>query len=209
MNGPFFLLLSNPIFGLFYILSLVVAITVHEFAHAKMADSLGDPTPRIEGRLTLDPRAHLDVFGSIMILFVGFGWGRPVRFDPYNLTNPRTDAMKIAFAGPISNIMMALGAAIVVKVVAILTPGLSSLTEAMLGLFIQLNVYLAVFNMLPVEPLDGFKVVAGLLPHDQAEKWQTLAPYGMIFLLLLVFLPPAPGIQLVSTVSRWILQFLL
>ena len=209
MGGILFRFFDNPIFALIDIAAIVIAITIHEFAHAKVADSLGDPTPSLEGRVSLDPRAHLDMWGSIMILLVGFGWGKPVRFDPYNLENPRLDAMKIALAGPVSNVALALFVSIVFKILLVVQPALSPiLMEAFVGL-ITLNIYLAIFNLLPIEPLDGFKVVAGLLPPDQAEKWQTLAPYGMIFLLLLVFLPPAPGIQLVTGVSSWIIRLLL
>ncbi len=209
MGGPISILISNPIVGLIVIVSIMFAISIHEYAHAKMADFLGDPTPGLEGRLTIDPRAHLDLFGSIMILIVGFGWGKPVRFDPYNLENPRKDSMKIAFAGPLSNIMMALVASIILKLLQTFVNFDLQFVEMTLKYFINLNIGLALFNLLPVEPLDGFKVVAGLIPEEQAEKWQTLAPYGMIFLIFLVFIPPAPGLQLVSGISQWIMQFLL
>lgn len=209
MGGPISILLSNPLVGVVVILSIILAISIHEYAHAKMADFLGDPTPGLEGRLTIDPRAHLDIFGSIMILLVGFGWGKPVRFDQYNLKNPRKDAMKIAFVGPLSNIMMALLASIILKLIQAFSSFDLEFVVMTLQYFIQLNIGLAIFNLLPVEPLDGFKVVAGLLPENQAQKWQTLAPYGMIFLVLLVFIPPAPGLQLVTGISRWIMQFLL
>jgi len=209
MGGLFFRLFDSPLLALIDIAAIVIAITIHEFAHAKVADSLGDPTPSLEGRVTLDPRAPLDKWGSLMILLVGFGWGKPVRFDAYNLENPRIDTMKIALAGPVSNVALALFVSIVFKMLLIVSPVLNPLiVEAFVGL-ITLNIYLAIFNLLPIEPLDGFKVVGGLLPPEQAEKWQTLAPYGMIFLLLLVFLPPAPGIQLVTGVSAWIINLLL
>lgn len=212
MGGLLFRFADAPFMALIDILAILIALTVHEWAHAKMADKLGDPTPRLQGRVTLDPRAHLDPIGTLLILFVGFGWGKPVRFDPYNLENPRQDGMKIAFAGPASNIIMAFATSLILKV-TLLTVGTLNpyVAEAFLA-FITLNIFLAIFNLLPVEPLDGFKVVAGLLPDDQAEKWQTLAPYGMFFLIILLF-PigggQAPGIMIVSTVSRWILQFLL
>jgi len=99
--------LSNPMSLLFVAAALLSAITVHEFAHAFMAERLGDPTPRLQGRLTLNPLAHLDPLGTLMLFIIGFGWGKPVQFDPYNLKNPRRDAALISFAGPLSNIILA------------------------------------------------------------------------------------------------------
>lgn len=212
MGGIFFDLFQSPIVVLVYLACIVIALSVHEFAHAKMADMLGDPTPRLRGRLTLDPRAHLDIWGSIMFLFAGFGWGKPVPFDLYNLKDPRKDAMKIAFAGPLSNIILALCASILFKISFLILPDLPGIFQAIAELFIRLNVTLAVFNLLPIEPLDGFKVVGGLLPADQAAKWYTLAPYGMIFLFLLI-IPMGPGPSIVGsylqTVGGFLLKFLL
>jgi Zn-dependent protease len=209
MSGILSQFATNPILTLIDISVIVAVITVHEFAHAKTADSLGDPTPRLEGRVTLDPRAHLDFWGSLMIVLVGFGWGRAVRFDPFNLKDVRKDTLKIALAGPVSNIIMALCASLIYKLLLFQVPDINLYISEFFKIFIVMNVYLAVFNMLPIEPLDGFKVVWGLLPEDQAQKWQTLAPYGFILLIFLVFFPPAPGIQIVTAVSRTILGLLL
>ncbi|KXK11176.1 MAG: hypothetical protein UZ22_OP11002000380 [Microgenomates bacterium OLB23] len=93
-------LFTNPVGAVLFLLSIVAAVTVHEFAHAKTADNLGDPTPQLQGRVTLDPRSHLDPIGSLLFLLFGFGWGRPVPYDPYNLKNPQKDAAMIALAGP-------------------------------------------------------------------------------------------------------------
>lgn len=204
-------LFTSPLSALIYIAFLVIAITVHEFAHAKMADALGDPTPGLQGRLTLNPRAHLDLWGSLFILLTGFGWGRPVQFDPYNLRDPRKDAMKIAIAGPLSNILMALAISIFVKIAGILAPDLIFI-EQLGAFFISLNVGLAIFNLIPVEPLDGFKVVGGLLPEEQAQKWYSLSRYGMLFLLLVIIpLGRGPTIAetFVSTIGGFILRFLI
>src|SRR3989344_4785860 len=100
-------LLTNPIELLFIVPTLLIAITVHEFAHAFSADRLGDPTPRLQGRLTLNPLAHLDPLGTIMLFLVRFGWGKPVQFDPFNLRNPRRDAAIISLAGPLANVVLA------------------------------------------------------------------------------------------------------
>src|SRR3990167_2193714 len=100
-------LVANPIVFIFWALGLILAITIHEFAHALAADRLGDPPPRLQGRLTLNPLAHLDPIGTLMLLLTRFGWGKPVQFDPFNLANPRRDAALISLAGPVSNLLTA------------------------------------------------------------------------------------------------------
>lgn len=183
------LLFQNPIaffitFGL-----LIVAISVHECAHAFTADRLGDPTPKVAGRLTLNPLAHLDPIGTILLLVAGFGWGKPVPFDPFNLRNPSRDAALISFAGPLSNILMAITASLLIRLLLIsqFFASISVILIGILGMFIYFNILLAIFNLVPVHPLDGFKVLAGLLPKKYYEDWMSLSRYGVIFLLFLIF----------------------
>jgi len=213
MHGLLFQLTQSPLLGIIFISSMVIALTVHEFAHAKAADMLGDPTPKLHGRLTLNPLAHLDLFGSLFLLFAGFGWGKPVPFDPYNLQDPRRDAMKISLAGPMSNLFMAVVASIIMRILLFLLPGsLSILITATFSIFISLNVALGVFNLIPIEPLDGFKIVGGLLPEEQAQNWNSLRRYGMIFLILVIIpLGPGPAIadMFVNTVGGFLLRFLI
>src|SRR3989338_4210818 len=111
----FSLLSQNPVSFLIVAVLLIAAISVHEFSHAFMADHLGDPTPRLAGRLTLDPRSHLDPLGTLLLFFVGFGWGKPVPFDPFNLKDPKKDSAIISFAGPMSNLIMAILASIFIR----------------------------------------------------------------------------------------------
>ena len=111
------LLDSGPLVFLIVFISLILVVSIHEFAHAFVADRLGDSTPKLQGRLTLNPLAHLDLFGTILLLLVGFGWGKPVMFDPYNLKNPRRDAALISLAGPTSNLLFAILAAIIYRIV--------------------------------------------------------------------------------------------
>lgn len=170
------LLNVNPAYFLLYLMALVVAITIHEFAHARTADYLGDPTPRLQGRISLNPLRHLDLFGMVFLLFAGFGWGKPVQFDPFNLKDPRRDSAIISVAGPVSNILLALVLAIIIRIYP---------TELLIP-FIQFNVTLAIFNLLPVHPLDGFKIVGGILPREKAHEWYQLERYGIIFLILLI-----------------------
>lgn len=201
--------LNNPILFLFSLIAIVIAITVHEFAHAFAADRLGDPTPSLQGRLTLNPLAHLDPLGSIMLIFVGFGWGKPVQFDPFNLRNPRRDAAIISFAGPLSNIIMALVASIAMYILISIpaTPGLLlNLLLEFFASFIRINIVLALFNLIPIHPLDGFKIVGGFLSEDLAKQWYELERYGFIFLLIML-LPIANGSSPVSQLIGPIIRF--
>jgi Zn-dependent protease len=181
-------LFSNPLIFFLYLFSLFVAITIHEFSHALAADFLGDPTPRLQKRLTLNPKAHLDPFGLLFLFFFGFGWGRPVEFDPFNLKNPRRDAAIISLAGPISNLILALILSILLKLfIFFKIKTLYTIGSLFFVPVIYLNVVLAVFNFLPVHPLDGFKIVGGILPEKQAKEWYELEKYGLIFLLMMFF----------------------
>jgi Zn-dependent protease len=203
-------LFENPFLFLISAISIVIAVTIHEFAHALTADALGDPTPRVQGRVTLNPRAHLDPLGTIALLLVGFGWGRPVQFDPYNLRNPQKDAGLISIAGPGSNFVLALFCSILLKLLTSFALPFSNTMGYEIGtyLLVQLvyfNVILGVFNLLPVHPLDGFKIVGSLLPRERAHEWYGLERYGMIFLILLI-LPIGNG-SLLSTIILPVVRF--
>ena len=186
---------SSPIAFFVSIIGLLIAITIHEFAHAFTADKLGDPTPSLQGRITLNPLAHLDPVGTIMLLLFGFGWDKPVNFDPHNLRNPRKDAAIISLAGPASNILLA-------TILGILTKVLTS--PFLIGLLyplIYINLVLAIFNLVPVFPLDGEKILSGILPRNLSFEFQAVMQrYGtliLIFLILPVF-GSSPIISLIS-----------
>jgi len=202
----FFQLLSNPIFFLIWAVVLVAAITIHEYAHALIADKLGDPTPRIKGRLTLDPRAHLDPLGTITLLLFGFGWGKPVQFDIFNLKDPKKDSALIALAGPVSNLILAGIISILAKTL------LPSFFSPLVRLTLFLNVMLAIFNLVPVYPLDGEKIMVGLLPRNLAREYrQIMQRYGTLILILLIF-PfggSSPISALISPIINTIVSFLL
>lgn len=181
-------LFTNPLLFFVYLIALLLAITIHEFSHAIMADHLGDPTPRVAGRLKLNPFVHLDTLGLFFILFFGFGWGKPVPFDPFNLKNYRRDGALISLAGPLSNFILAFFLALILR----LLNSFPHIPILMTGNFflipiINFNLILGIFNLLPIHPLDGFKIVAGLLPSDKANQWYALQPLGLIFLFLLIF----------------------
>lgn len=195
-------LFSNPIFFLIWAGGLILAISVHEYAHAVAADRLGDPTPRIQGRLTLNPRAHLDPLGTLALLFLGFGWGRPVIFDPYNLRNPRRDGALIALAGPVSNILLASILSICIHFVP-----LFSLLTPIFTVLIMMNITLAIFNLVPIFPLDGEKILGGILPTEMyAEYAQIMRQYGTIILILML-LPIMGGTSPISALISPIISF--
>lgn len=201
-------LFTNPLLFVAYLISLLLAITVHEYSHAAVADYLGDPTPRLQGRLKLDPRVHIDNFGMIFLLLFGFGWGKPVQFDPYNLKNPRSDAAWISIAGPTSNFILAILLSIALRLFIFLH--LSILMAIGLYLFlpiIQMNLVLGIFNLLPIDPLDGFKIVGGILNEKQSKEWYSLQRYGMFFLILMI-IPIFNGSSMLDTFLRPAVSFL-
>ncbi|MCB9801934.1 MAG: site-2 protease family protein [Pseudomonadales bacterium] len=182
------LLFSNPAAFILIAVALVISLSIHEFAHAWTADKLGDPTARSQGRVTLNPLAHLDLLGTILIFFIGFGWGKPVPFDPYNLKKPLRDSALIALAGPVSNLLLAGGLSVLLHVFGSGTGLGSQIFEVFATLTIFYNVMLAVFNLIPVYPLDGSKVLLPLLPESIAHEYeQFMSRYGNIILLALIF----------------------
>lgn len=183
------LLIENPLLGLAFIGAIVLAIGLHEAAHAYSAYWLGDNTPKFQGRLTLNPIKHLDPIGTVLILLVGFGWGKPVEFNPYNLKNAKRDIALVAFAGPATNIILVVICSVIVHLGVLpflLGPQVYAQILPIIIVFAQLNITLAVFNLIPVEPLDGFKVLAGLLPNHLANQWYQTRQYGIYVLIVLL-----------------------
>lgn len=178
-------LFSNPLVALLQIISLVIALTIHEFSHAWMADHLGDPTPRLQGRLTLNPLRHLDPIGTLLLFIAGFGWGKPVEFDPYNLKRPQRDTTLIALAGPVSNFLLATTLAVILRATGMAMP---SFLISTLIFTIFMNISLAIFNLIPIHPLDGGKILIGILPPETGRDLDLfLHRYGFIILIFLIF----------------------
>lgn len=183
------LLFSNPLVGLAWVVAIIGAIAVHEFAHAFAAYKLGDDTAKDLGRLTLNPIKHMDVVGTMMLLFVGFGWGRPVPFNPYNLRNQRWGPAIVSVAGPLSNIILAFIFGVILKLVATFTtlPFENGLIQ-LLNALIIINITLAFFNLLPIPPLDGSKILYAFLPNRALQSAMALERYGpFILIFLLIF----------------------
>ena len=160
---------------------LLFALVFHEFSHGWVANKLGDPTAKYAGRLTLNPMVHLDILGSLMILFVGFGWAKPVPVDSRYLANPRIDMMKIAFAGPAANLLLALIAGTIIRIT-----GYMGVLTSMLIMFTQINIMLAVFNMIPIPPLDGSQIFSGLMVRHNPDIVMKLQMYGPQILMGLI-----------------------
>ena len=186
--------------------TLIFALSFHEFAHAWMASKCGDNTAARMGRLTLNPMAHLDVMGSMMILFVGFGWAKPVPVDGRNLENPRVDMMKVAAAGPLSNLLLAMLAGMVFR----LLNGTGLLSESIYLLilyFTQINIALAVFNLIPVAPLDGSQIFSAYLMRKNPQLAWKIQSYGPQVLFGLILFGYITGFSILWLFMRPFVNF--
>jgi Zn-dependent protease len=204
----------NPAVIISRIITLIIAFSVHEFSHAYVADRFGDDTPRMNGRLTLNPAAHLDLFGTLMLLIAGFGWARPVPINPYALQRRTPSAtMWVSLAGPFSNLLMAAFAAIPFRLgIVNISYQLNGLFPSLSGFlleFIIINLTLAFFNLIPVAPLDGEKIADYLFPPSWARFMDTIRPYGPIILLVLIFVLPRLGYNLIGMILNPLLSFFL
>lgn len=180
-------LFTNPITAIAWVVAIVLAISFHEFAHAYAAYKLGDNTARDLGRLTINPLKHLDVIGTLLLLLVGFGWGKPVPFNPYNLKNQKWGPAIVSVAGPLANVILAVIFGIILKFVVMYTvlPIENGLVQLLNSLVI-INVILAVFNLLPIPPLDGSKILYAFLPERMMGSVAALERYGPYVLIFLV-----------------------
>ncbi len=219
-------ILNSPALFIGRIIALVVSLSIHEFAHAFAAYQLGDATAKKAGRLTINPLAHLDPIGSLMMITVGFGWAKPVPVNPHLLRGNKLRSMAItAAAGPLSNILQAFVFALPIRLGlvsfdwGVMFPG-SLASEAfipslglVLSLLVWINLLLAIFNMIPLGPLDGMKVLMGLLPQNLAYRLEPVSRYGSVLLILLMFgaggllaqliYPPAIHMLILLTSSIW------
>ena len=167
---------------------LIFSLCFHEFSHGYIAYKLGDHTAARNGRLTLNPLAHLDPIGSLMILFVGFGWAKPVPVNPVNFSNPRLDMMKVAFAGPASNLLLAFTGGLMMRLVNIFGLLQSEMFIQTLYFFIFINISLAVFNMIPVAPLDGSQIFGNMISKNNPELAWKLQMYGPKILMGIILI---------------------
>ena len=198
-------MLHHPLETIMMLTVLLIGLTVHEFAHAWMADRLGDPNPRLAGRVSLNPLVHLDPFGTLLIILTGFGWGKPVQFDPYNLTNPDKDGAVIAAAGPISNIILAIVSALSLRFIPL---GISlGPVGQFLFLMFQYNINLAVFNLIPIYPLDGHHILRAFLDAPTRQRYDIFNRSVGMYLALVSMLPLIGGRSLVSLIMTPAINF--
>jgi Zn-dependent protease len=205
----FYLISSNLQFGLSYFFMLILAISVHEMAHAWMAHKRGDDTAALMGRMTINPMVHFDPVGFLFILFMPFGWGKPVPFNPMNLRDVKKDSMLIALAGPVSNIIQASILAVLFRLLEVnivystlvKLPGGEKIIEAMALVFVcgvMINLLLAFFNMIPLFPLDGEKILAGVLPREQEMKLYDFRKHSMMVLMGIIMIGYFLNIHILS-----------
>lgn len=199
------------------IVVILLSIALHEFAHAKFADAAGDPTPRMMGRVTLNPLAHLDPVGTIMIILTsltgfGFGWGKPVLVDPRKMRNPRWDHFVSVIAGPMTNLLLASLCAITLRLmvmsgalqgVAIASPMAGGVLGGFLFMGVIINLALCIFNLIPVGPLDGHWLVGAFLPEPTRTKWYLFnrGP-GAILFILLILMPRGSALDVFGMILR-------
>jgi len=192
------------------------AVIIHEVAHGLMAERLGDPTARLMGRLTLNPIPHIDVFGSIilplmLIVFRApfiFGWAKPVPVDPYNLQHPKKDMALISLAGPLSNILMAIILSIFLRILLLVFPFANTIFNPFVTI-IAINIALAVFNLIPVNPLDGGKILTGILPIKHARAFNQFIDKAGILLIFFLIFPIFGCNSLVTIIISPIITFFL
>ena len=188
---------------------LIFLLCFHEFSHGYVAYRLGDHTAARSGRLTLNPLAHLDPIGSLMILFVGFGWAKPVPVNPINFSNPRVDMMKVAFAGPASNLILAFIAGLMIRFVNYSDVMSNGILYQTLYVFSFINIALAVFNMLPVAPLDGSQIFGNMISKNNPELAWKLQMYGPKILMGLILIGIVTPFSLLGTIMMPFIKFFL
>lgn len=185
---------------IYLIIGLLVATTIHEFSHAYLADRLGDPTPRIQGRVTLNPLAHLDILGTLMLILFRFGWGKPVQINPRYFREPLRDAAIVSVAGPLSNFLLAFALALFLRETYAFLP---SSSERLFETILDVNLILGIFNLLPFPPFDGSKVLGFFIPARWTHAYEVYLEKGVMYVILFVvfdfvLLAPILGASLIQ-----------
>ena len=202
--------LPNPAQLISYIVILLICLPVHEFSHAWVADRFGDTTPRANGRLTLNPLAHLDPIGSLLMIIAGFGWAKPVPINAYALQrHSRAAVMLVSLAGPASNLLMAIIGSVFFRLHLVLISDVGFIAGRILPtpatflfLFVGVNLLLMLFNLIPLFPLDGEKVLGYFLPPSGQRFMDNIRPYAPMILLVIIFVLPLVGIDVIGRVIQ-------
>lgn len=183
-------IIINFIVSLLYVgPAVLIALSLHEFAHGLASYALGDPTPKADGRLSLNPFRHMDLWGTLLLLFVGFGWAKPVSVDPRYYENPKADMAKVSLAGPFMNFVVAFVAIFLMGIMAKLNIPMNMISRyvyTLLQYIALIDIGLGLFNLIPIPPLDGSKVLLAVLPEKYYFSYMRFEQFGMIFLLLLI-----------------------
>lgn len=169
--------------------AIIIAMVVHEYSHARVAYALGDYTPQLQGRLTLNPVAHVDPIGLLMLFIVHFGWAKPVQINPMNFSNPRRDDILVSLAGPASNLVTAFVFTIMLVLMVKFHIPFSEGLLVVFKLIIIYNINFAIFNMLPIPPLDGSHILRNVLPYEMARAYEQIERYSFVFLILIIATP--------------------
>ncbi|HKJ69650.1 MAG TPA: site-2 protease family protein [bacterium] len=203
MNLGTLLILAPPI---------LFALAFHEYSHGWVANRLGDPTAKNAGRLTLNPLSHLDPIGTIMLFIVHFGWAKPVPVNPVNLQDPKRDMLWVSLAGPGSNMLLALAFGLVVRLLGMsgfgaLSAGIPQAIQLMLVYGVIINLALAAFNLIPIPPLDGSKILHAVLPYEYEQQYAQFEQYGPILLVGLVMIGMFGNFSIFGAVLRPFISF--
>jgi Zn-dependent protease len=193
----------SPVVFITRLITLFISLTFHEFSHAYVANAFGDDTPRINGRLTLNPLAHLDVIGSLMLIVAGFGWAKPVPVNTSALRRRSPSAlMWVSLAGPAANFILAILGAIPLRlgILSFIPSTMVSFAYNFIGGFVQINLLLMVFNLIPIAPLDGEKIAEYFLPPSWASKLESISSYGPMILMAVVFILPLLKIDILGAI---------
>ncbi|RAU94201.1 site-2 protease family protein [Paenibacillus sp. YN15] len=206
----------NNLFGIdfgelpFFLIATVLAFTLHEFAHAYVADRFGDPTPRSMGRLSLNPRGHIDIMGILLVLLAGFGWAKPVLIRSSFFKKPRLASVLVSVAGPLSNLLLAVLGMLTVFLLAHfhaydgMSIGVLKAVSLFLQIHILLNLGLFIFNLLPLPPLDGYRIIYEFLPIQWRERMRTFEQYAVLVFLVIVLIHPLYSVTLGPILDlRW------
>lgn len=199
MDNLLFLLIITPL--------LLFSVTLHEYAHGAAATFFGDPTPRLSGRLTLNPLKHIDPLGLLMLVLVRFGWAKPVPINPSYFPDPDKDMALVGLAGPASNFLLAVTLSFVYKMVPLPAGPFGQLAASILQYTIWINVALGIFNLLPIPPLDGSRLLRAVVPYETAVFMDSIEPYGFFILIFLLVMPGTS--EVIMTIVNYFVGFLL
>ena len=199
--------MENLMFLIFIAPVLLFSVTIHEYAHGLAAQALGDPTPKLSGRMTLNPLKHIDPVGLLMLILVRFGWAKPVPVNPSYFADPDKDMALVSLAGPFSNFAFAVVVSLVYKVIPVPAAGAGQFVSALFQYTIWINLALGIFNLLPIPPLDGSRLIRAVLPYEAASFMDSIEPYGFFILIFFLLFPGTS--EIIMSIVNYFAAFLI